>query len=161
MCGAFGLGGNRDQDAEGLRRMYEHLEPGGTLVLDNEVPYNHVDGWQYWTKEKREELPGPWPDTGERRAGSDGTVFEMRGRMVELDPLAQRVTVELRGSMWRDGRLVEQDEHVLKLTAYFTHELQLMLERAAAIDIELRGDHTDDEPTIDSEGVVFIARKPG
>lgn len=64
-------------------------------------------------------------------------------------------------SMWRDGRLVLQDEHVLKLTAYFTNELQLMLERANFIDIELRGDCTDDEPTVDSEDVVFIARKPG
>jgi SAM-dependent methyltransferase len=160
MCGAFGLGGNRDHDVEGLRRMYEHLEPGGMLVLDNEVPYNHIDGWQYWTKGKREELPGPWPDTGDRRTGSDGKEYELRGRMVELDPLEQCVTVEIRGSMWRDGRLVEQDEHVLKLTAYFTNELQLMLERAGFINIELRGDLTEDEPTRDSEVVVFIARKP-
>ena len=36
VCGGFGLGGRREHDVEGLRRIYEHLEPGGTLVLDNE-----------------------------------------------------------------------------------------------------------------------------
>jgi SAM-dependent methyltransferase len=38
VCGAFGLGSTYAQDREALRRCHEHLEPGGTLVLDNEVP---------------------------------------------------------------------------------------------------------------------------
>ena len=38
--------------------------------------------------------------------------------------------MEMRGFIWRDGVLVEQDEHVLKMMLYFRHELQLMLERA-------------------------------
>ena len=28
VCGGFGLGGNREQSFESLRRLYEHLEPG-------------------------------------------------------------------------------------------------------------------------------------
>jgi len=40
------------------------------------------------------------------------------------------MTMAIRGFMWRDGRLVEQDEHILKTTVYFTNELQLMLDRA-------------------------------
>src|SRR5690349_21441515 len=32
-CGGFGLGGWRSHDEEGLRRLYEHLEPGGLLVM--------------------------------------------------------------------------------------------------------------------------------
>jgi SAM-dependent methyltransferase len=35
-CGVFGLGTTRAQDHEGLRRLRAALEPGGTLVLDNE-----------------------------------------------------------------------------------------------------------------------------
>ena len=76
-----------------------------------------------------------------------------------MDPLSQRMTMEIRGFMWRDGRLVEQDEHVLKMTLYFTNELQLMLERAGFSEIELRGDYADKEPTSDTEFVVFIARR--
>jgi SAM-dependent methyltransferase len=160
VCGGFGVSGDRDQAEEALRRMYEHLEPGGTLVLDHEVPYNDAGIWQYWTKEKREELPGSWNEPGMRRTGSDGTEYELSGRVVEVDPLTQRVTMEMRGSMWRDGRLVERDEHVLVMTVHFTNELQLMLERAGFTHIQMRGDYTDEEPTADTGFVVFIARKP-
>ena len=38
VCGGFGLGARRDDDREALRRIYEHLETGGLLVLDNQVP---------------------------------------------------------------------------------------------------------------------------
>ncbi len=40
VCGGFGLGSDRDRDAEALNRFYENLEAGGTLVLDNENPYS-------------------------------------------------------------------------------------------------------------------------
>ena len=159
VCGGFGVSGDRHQAEESLRRMFEHLEPGGTLVLDHEVPYNDEGLWPYWTKERRRELPGAWNEPGDRRTASDGTEYELTGRLVDVDPLSQQVTMEMRGSMWRDGRLVEQDEHVLKMMLYFTNELQMMIERAGFVDIQTRGDLTDDEPTADTESIVYIARK--
>ena len=42
----------------------QHLEPGGTLVFDNEVPYANPRDWTYWPSEKRKELPQPWPPRG-------------------------------------------------------------------------------------------------
>ena len=162
VCGGFGLGGHRDHDAEGLRRIYEHLEPGGRLVLDNEAPYasSPAHWWKYWPKgEHRQELPRPWREEGDRRVGSDGTEYELRSRTVEVDALAQRVTLEMRASMRRDGELVAEDEHVLAMTLYFTHEIQLMLEQAGFVDVELRAGYADREPTSDDDFVVFIARK--
>ncbi len=38
VCGGFGLGGHREHDVEGLRRIYEHLEPGGTFVARQRGP---------------------------------------------------------------------------------------------------------------------------
>ena len=35
----IGLGGHRSTTSRALRRLYDHLEPGGILVADNEVPY--------------------------------------------------------------------------------------------------------------------------
>jgi len=159
VCGGFGLGGNRQHDLEALRRFHDHLEPGGVLVLDNEVPYSDARQWRYWLKEDRGSLPEAWPQTGSRRRASDGTEYELLSRIVRVDPLSQGVTLEMRGSMWRDGRLIEQGEHVLQMTLYFTNELMLMLVGAGFSDVVLRGDYTESEPTSQTDFVVFIARK--
>ena len=37
LCGGFGLGATREQDLEGLHRLFAHLRPGGVLALDYEV----------------------------------------------------------------------------------------------------------------------------
>ena len=57
VCGAFGLGSTREQDLESLRRFHEHLEPGGTLLVDIEVPYADGKLWRHWLKEERAKLP--------------------------------------------------------------------------------------------------------
>ena len=161
VCGGFGLGGNRERSFESLDRIYEHLEPGGLLLLDNEAPYADAGLWRHWLKEERQALPKPWRELGEgdRRQGSDGTEYELRSRIVELDPLVQSVTLEMRADMWRNGEHVAE-EHVLRMSLYFTHELAAMLERAGFSDVSLTGDYTDEEPNSDTEFVVFRARKP-
>ena len=50
VCGVFGLGSSREQDREALRRLHEAVEPGGTLLLDNEVPYANSRRWPSWTR---------------------------------------------------------------------------------------------------------------
>ena len=161
VCGGFGLGGNREQNLESLRRIYAQLEPGGLLLLDNEAPYADAGLWPYWLRHERRALPKPWRELGDgdRRQGADGLEYELRSRIVELDPLAQSVTLEMRADMWRDGEHVAAEEHILKMSMYFTHELVSMLERAGFSDVTLRGDYTDEEPDADTNFVVFIARK--
>jgi SAM-dependent methyltransferase len=162
VCGGFGLGASGDECEEALRRMHEHLEPGGTLVFDKEPPYVDDWTWPYWATSKRGELPHPFPDSGTRRTASDGTEYEIRGRIVDIDPLAQRVTLEMCGYRWRDGSLIEQDKraHVLSMTELFPDQIRGMLERAGFSEIEMRGDHADEEPTRDTTSIVFMARKP-
>jgi hypothetical protein len=46
------------------------------------------------------------------------------------------------------------------MSMYFTHELVSLLELAGFTDVTLRSDYTDDEPSPDTDFVVFIARKP-
>jgi SAM-dependent methyltransferase len=158
VCGGFGLGGRREHDVEGLRRLYEHLEPGGTFVVDNEVPYA-TSRWTYWQRKEREELPCPWRDGGERRTLSDGDELELRSRVVEVDPLAQRETLEIRALLWRRDEIVAEEQNTLAMTLYFTHETVLMLEAAGFKDVELRAGHEDRPPTGDDDFVVFIAQK--
>lgn len=159
MCGSFGLGGNADHDREALRRLHDHLEPGGLLVLDHEMSYSEPLGWSYWTKEGRQALPEDFHERG-RRKGSDGGEYRLHSRVVDVDPLAQRFTMEMQASVRRGGELIGDETHVLAMTLYTANHIQLMLSVAGFEDIELRDDWTDAEPTRDTANVVFLARKP-
>ena len=160
ICGALGLGSTREQDKEGLRRVFAHLDPGGTLVLDNEVPYADAALWPYWLKEQRAELPRPRREPRERRLASDGSELALQSRLLEFDPLAQLATRELRAFRWRDGELVEEEEHLLTTTLYFKDELVLMLEDAGFEDVTVSGQYNDEPPTPDDDFLVFVARRP-
>jgi SAM-dependent methyltransferase len=161
VCGGFGLGSTRAQDLAALQRFYDLLEPGGLLLLDNEAPYNGSRLWRFCMPEARAKLPEPWSEPRERRLGPDGAEYALRSRVVDADPLAQSVTMEMRGWMWRDDELVAQDEHRLRLNLYFLNELGLMLERTGFVDLAVFGDYTDEPPNADTVFFVFVARKPG
>jgi SAM-dependent methyltransferase len=158
-CGVFGLGSTRAQDEETLRRFHRSLEPGGTLLLDNEVPYSDAETWQAWTKDERDRLPESWPESGMRKRTGDGTEYELRSRTTTVDPLDQTETREIRAEKWRDGQLIAADEHVISIRSYFRDELLLMLDRAGFTDVIVRGEYTHDEPTADNDFLVFIAKK--
>ena len=159
VCGAFGLGSTREQDAQALRRFHHCLEPGGTLLLDNEVPYADTQQWPYWLKEERASLPKPPREPRERKRASDGSEYALSARHLELDPLGQRATLEMRGQRWRYGMLEAEETRVLTIGLYFKNELLLMLEQAGFADVEVQGDHNDAEATSDDDFIVFVARK--
>jgi SAM-dependent methyltransferase len=158
VCGGFGLGGRREHDDEALRRIHDHLEPGGLLVLDNEVPYASRS-WRRWPADARGELPADWSDYGDRMRASDGSDLALTSRLVALDPLEQHVTLQIRAGQWREGELVAEEEHELQMTLYFTHELVLLLERTGFHEVTTRAGYEDRAPTADDEFVVFLARK--
>lgn len=146
-CGGFGIGGRREHDVEGLRRMFEHLEPGGLLVLDKELlPANSLS-------------PTPWRAKGDRRRLADGSELELRIRTAAFDPESNTVTLEIRAFLWRGDELVTEEAGSLKETFYTTDELELMLEQAGFVDIDVRGALSDRPPTSEDDFVVFIAKK--
>jgi SAM-dependent methyltransferase len=158
-CGVFGLGSTRAQDEEALRRLHASLEPSGTLLLDNHVPYGNVNRWPLWTKAGREGLPEPWPPPGERARAGDGSDYELRARAVDLDPLDQTIYYEMRADRWVGGEHVATGEYALSNRMYFRDELLLLLERAGFSDVVVRGGHADEEPTADHECLVYLARR--
>ena len=159
VCGAFGLGSTREQDVEALRRLHDLLEPGGTLLIDIEVPYADAKRWRYWTTAGRRDLPEERPAPRERRLASDGAEYTLRGRAVDLDALEQRITLEMHAERWRNGELDAAEDRRLTINLYFRNELLLLLERAGFADVRIEGDHNDLPPTADDEFLVFVARK--
>jgi SAM-dependent methyltransferase len=157
VCGAFGLGSTRDQDLEALRRFHEYLEPGGTLLLDNQVPYSSSSQWPYWLADERKSLPTEALE--QRKRAPDGAEYALETRIVELDPLAQRVTLGMHAELRGDGILLSEEDHQLTINLYFRNELLLMLERAGFTDVVVHGEHTEREATSDDEFIVFVAGK--
>jgi hypothetical protein len=69
------------------------------------------------------------------------------------------VTLEMRAALWEDGRRAREEEHLLTMRLYFVHELELMLERAGFVDVELRAGYRDEPPTADDDFVVYVAHR--
>jgi SAM-dependent methyltransferase len=161
VCGAFGLGSDRERDAEALRRFYEHLEPGGTLLLDIELPWANTKQWRYWMTTERATLPEASRPAGDRRRAADGSDYALSGRTLELDPLEQRVRLEIRAERLRDGVLEAEETYTLDIGLYFRNEVLLMLERAGFEIAAVHGEHTEREAIANDEFIVFVARKPG
>ena len=90
-CGVIGVGVSRQQDFMALQRFYDHLLPGGMLILDGLPAYAEADLWPLWRKDARSHLPEPWPaEIG--KVPADGREYELHYRLVAVDPLAQRTS---------------------------------------------------------------------
>ena len=157
--GAFGIGVNREQDFRALQRFYAHLNPGGLLLLDNHLAYESAAEWQLWLRERREQLPDPWPEGVGSTPPDGGTGYALHSRVVAFDPLEQRITREMRAELWRDGQPVAQEEYVLTENFYMRNELRLLLERAGFHVKAIQGDYTEVEATVEHGVLVFLAHK--
>ena len=158
VCGSFGIGSTRQQDALALQRFYQHLTPGGALLLDHPMPYNNWQ-WQYWLKEKRQQLDPDWWPESKREPASDGSDFIMRSRIADLDPLEQVLTLQYWAQRWQGEQLLGEEERTLTSNIYFKNELLLMLKQAGFDDVSVQGDFTEAEVTREHKDLVFIARK--
>jgi SAM-dependent methyltransferase len=157
-CGVFGIGTTREQDQEALRRLHDALEPGGTLLVDKEMPYSSARRMRRWTAEGRAELPTPWSTEPDRAVGPDGSEYALWNRMLDADPLDQKVTLCVRAEKRRDGELLAEEEYTLTERFYFHHEILVMLECAGFGDVAAYGALTDRAPTPEDDFLVYVVR---
>jgi SAM-dependent methyltransferase len=161
VCGSFGIGSTRAEDALALRRFYAHLAPGGALLLDQQMPYGERLSWCWkdWLLENRQQLdPDFWTEPEYDRT-ADGREYRMRSRLAELDPLEQTLTLQMRAELWQDEQLVGQEERTLTSNIYFKNELLMLLKQAGFDEVTVQGDFTQAEATPEHGALVFIARK--
>jgi SAM-dependent methyltransferase len=106
VCGVFGLGTTRAQDEEAIGRLHDALEPGGTLVLDNEEkPFTwRVRDWST-----------PYGDD-----------IRMSSRVDDVDAGDNCVHMTIRAET-RDGR---REEYPLTMRFWYRDELVPLLERS-------------------------------
>lgn len=161
VCGVFGIGGDRDHDREALRRLYRHLEPGGTLVLWHELPWEGHDahGWARWLPGGREDIPRPWREAGDRRTSADGDDLELISRLVEFDPYRQRHVLEILARRWHDGAIVQEEAYTLAENLYFAQEMLLLLEDAGFRDVTVEAAYKSRSVAPDDGTVIFVAHR--
>ena len=159
MCGAFGIGGTRDQDRKALRRAYRHIEPGGALLIANhELPYATSDArWARWLPGARDDLMREWQSEGEKRITSDGDELEWLSRPAVLDPLEQRLILDVRIRLRHDGEIVKEEAYSLKENLYFAQEILLLLDEAGFRDVAVEGGYTGRPATANDGMVAFTA----
>ena len=68
ICDSFGIGGQREQDLEALRRCHRHLAPGGTLVFSHELPYEDRRPMAVLAAGAAAEVPRGMAATGDAQA---------------------------------------------------------------------------------------------
>jgi SAM-dependent methyltransferase len=158
VCGAFGLGGTRDDDLEGLRRLRAHLMPGGRLIMDHHLPnVEQRRAWANWIEAPL--LPADWPGPGDRRRAADGSELELRMRMTAFDPLDQTMTLEMRAAQIVDGVQAAMETASIDINLYFKPEIELMLRVAGFDDVRVTGG-LEDRPAAPWQDarIVFHAR---
>lgn len=161
VCGAFGLGGSRADDLEGLRRIRRHLEPGGCLLLDHHLPNREMaKGWSAWVEPP--ELPRPWPARADRRTAGDGSELALEVRQAAFDPLEQTTTLEMRVRHYVDGVEAATETGRIHINLYFKCEIELMLDVAGFEDVQVTG-FPEDRPALpwQDERIVFHAINRG
>ena len=157
LCDSFGLSGSRDNDLETLRRCHAHLMDNGALLVNIQAEYTSSEDWNQWSSENRPALPEPWPEEGSRRVASDGSEHVSRFRTVQVDPLEQSFTRQVRLEKWEAGKLVTSEEYALRGNTYLKPELLLMLKVAGFREIAVYGDYTDKPATPEHRELIFIA----
>jgi SAM-dependent methyltransferase len=162
MVGVFEIGGNRAWDRESLRRAFDHLEPGGTLLINHELPYSGLDAdrWSRWLPTRSITFPQAWPEAGDRRRLADGDEIELVARRISFDPLAQHETLEMRATLWHDGAVVRKETSRLHESLYFAQEIVALLEAAGFVGIEIESGYTGGPAKPDDPVVTFVAHRP-
>lgn len=154
--GSFAIGGNPGRDAAALRRIYDHLLPGGAVVLSYELLLSEGE---LRLADPARVYPSPWPETGTRATLSDGDELELLSRTAGYDASLRCQALGIRARLWRGGRLQMEEEGSLLCTYYRPDDLRVMLEAAGFAGVVVEGPYTARPPEPEDDTVVVTARR--
>ncbi|MFJ5717975.1 class I SAM-dependent methyltransferase [Neobacillus sp. NPDC093127] len=146
-AGSFLLIEKRDESIKVIRRLYEHLEPGGKLMLDLFLPDNNfqVDGRFEGTSAFT--LP-------------NGDTITMEEKLVEADLFNQYKVSYLKYEKWRTGKLIQSELQRFALRWYGVEEFKLVLESIGFSNVMVSADFEyGKQPTNSKQTFVYEAVK--
>ncbi|SFS71898.1 class I SAM-dependent methyltransferase [Paenibacillus sp. BC26] len=119
--GSFLLIENREESIAALKRLYDHLQPGGRLLLDLFLPDTHFESGGF-SGSSTFQLP-------------DGDLITMEGKLLEASLFDQYKVTLLKYEKWRNGALIETEMQRFALRWYGVHEFKLVLESIGFTDV--------------------------
>ncbi|WP_159881676.1 class I SAM-dependent methyltransferase [Paenibacillus puerhi] len=142
--GSFLLIEDRQESLKALRRLYEHLQPGGYLMLDLFLPDNNFDmGKSGGTSTFH--LP-------------NGDTITMEDKLVEADLFNQYKVSYLKYEKWRNGKLIQTELQRFALRWYGVEEFKLVLENIGFSDVVVSADFVwGKEPSNGKQKFVYEA----
>lgn len=125
-CGSFLLIENREESIQALKRLYDHLQPGGRLMLDLFLPDPNFDC-------------GPIGGTS-TFSFPNGDIITMEAKLVEADFYNQYKVTYLKYEKWRNGTLIQTELQRFALRWYGVEEFKLVLESIGFSDVVISAD---------------------
>jgi SAM-dependent methyltransferase len=116
---SFGLLTNRDDVRATLQCCYQHLEPGGQLLIALSVPWDHIT---------RSSQPD-WVMAGMTTRPQDGATV-MCHRAIRYDVVDQVSTTWLKYEIYHNDVLAETYQRIAMQRWYYPYEFRLLLEQA-------------------------------
>jgi hypothetical protein len=137
-----------------LGRIYAHLQPGGALTFNIELPDTLLSG--------SDGLPlNPQPEPiALQRSGSESLSAERR--FLSLDPVNQIYAEQRIYKLYRERQLVRQEYRTVRERWYSRHEMAMMLAWAGFSQIDVVGvgpDFSQPQRAEQISMLVFTARK--
>lgn len=140
--GSFQLLYPRPIAFDALNRLYQHLKPGGRIVLDMFIPWETMYlGGEEQTSEKSTILPNG--DVIVHQSHAKANKFE---QYYTSHDIYEKMVA---------GKVTEREEESMQLCWYFTHEFELILEKAGFKNIKIINKVINHE-----ELMVYIAERP-
>ncbi len=148
----FQIISERQQAFSTLKRFWQHLQPGGQLLLELAVPPEVTQGSTIHDADH----PIVWEP--ERRRGAEGEIVTTLWAE-SVDLFEQTLVSKRRYDLYVDGQFVRSEVHAHSMRWYFHYEILMMLEQAGYEDLVTYGDYTDGPATKDSQTVVYGGRR--
>ncbi|KKI91051.1 methyltransferase [Bacillus sp. SA1-12] len=137
-AGSFLLIEKREESIEVLKSLYEHLLPGGRLMLDLFLPDHKFEADGKYEGTSAFHLP-------------NGDLITMEGKLVEVDLFHQYKVSFLKYEKWREGELIQTELQRFALRWYGIEEFKLVLERIGFSDIVVSADFQYGKQPINSK----------
>ena len=152
--GSFEIMSDRTVAMEILQRIFDHLAPGGQIVINLGIP-SEVIGEDYGESLGTRHSWKPF-----RRPLGEGEIH-VQTWIEYLNYLDQILVNKRQYDLVVDGKVVQSEIHSWRLTWFYKHEFDLMLEKIGFTNIRFyKGGETDDPPEENSLEYCCAADRP-